>query len=330
MKNWWIRFGCFMIGYNYSILKNCSEVSAKAVKRYTSAVLIVCLLWSFIGFTFTSRYLQGGIIGSLFGAIIFISVIVQIERQIILSINPSLLLYASRGVIAAMMALIGAIIIDQIIFKEDIELEKITFIEDRVTKALGPKTEVLRNQIDKLDTAILKKEIERSILIDDVSKNPTTKVFSSQPVLKSEKTTRRDSATNRDITVENTLPVTVTISSNVANPKISLITPLEETIKNLRKQKSEKDSLLLNIRPTLEKEISSKVGFLDELEVMYSLISRSGVALCVWLIWFFFLFGLEMLVLLSKANEKETDYEKVIKHHMQLQLKKLDLFAKMS
>jgi len=105
---------------------------------------------------------------------------------------------------------------------------------------------------------------------------------------------------------------------------------LDETIKNLRIQKTEKENALLNIRPQLEKEISSKVGFLDELEVMYSLITRSGVALSIWLIWFFFLLGLEMFVLISKVNEKENDYEKTVKHHMNLQMKKLDLFAKMS
>ncbi len=330
MKNWWIRFGCFMTGYNYGIVRNSSEVSAKAVKRYTSAILIVCILWSFIGYTFTHRYVHGGIWGSLLGAIIFVVIIIQIERQIILSINPTKWLYIFRGIIAMMMAIIGAVIIDQIIFKEDIDLEKITFIEARVKKALGPKTEELHNQINNLDTAIYKKEIERANLISDVSKNPTTTVYATQSTIKTEKNTTIDPTTNNPVTTEKSVPVTVTTSSNVANPKISLIAPLEETIKNLRLQKAEKENALLNIRPVLEKEISSKVGFLDELEVMYSLITRSGVALSIWLIWFLFLLGLEMLVLISKVNEKENDYEKTVKHHMDLQTKKLELFAKMS
>jgi len=154
MKNWWIRFGCFLTGYNYGIVRNSSEVSAKAVKRYTSALMIVCILWSFIGYSFINRYVHGGTWGSLIGASLFVIIIIQIERQIILSINPTKWLYIFRGVIAIMMAIIGAIIIDQIIFKEDIDLEKITFIEARVKKALVPKTEELRNQIANLDTAV--------------------------------------------------------------------------------------------------------------------------------------------------------------------------------
>ena len=75
MNNWWIRFGCFLTGYNYAIVRNSSEVAAKAVKRYTSALLIVCLLWSFIGYSFAERYLESVLIGSIVGAIIAVVII---------------------------------------------------------------------------------------------------------------------------------------------------------------------------------------------------------------------------------------------------------------
>ena len=61
---------------------------------------------------------------------------------------------------------------------------------------------------------------------------------------------------------------------------------------------------------------------------MYSLITRSNVALAVWLIWFFFLLGLEMLVLISKVNEKENDHGRNVKHHMELQPRKLEVFLR--
>jgi hypothetical protein len=328
MRNWWIRFGCFLTGYNYGIVRGSSEIAAKAVKRYTAALVIVCILWSFIGYTFTKRYLHGGMWGSLAGASVFVIIIIQIERQIILSMTPSRWLYISRGIIAMMMAIIGAVIIDQIIFKEDIELEKITFIEARVKKALPPKTEELKAQIAALDTAIQKKENERLALIDDLEKHPTIKSFTviSTPTLVKKETVDTAGKKTSSEHLENASSKTV---MDVINPKQGLVVPLEQNILDLRSQKSLKETALLNIRPKLEQEISSKVGFLDELEVMYSLITRSNVALCVWLIWFFFLLGLEMLVLISKANEKENDYERTVKHHMALQMRKLDLFNKM-
>lgn len=329
MRNWWIKFGCFLTGYNYSIVNASSEVAAKAVKRYTSAMVIVCIIWAFIGFVFTDRYLHGGVFGSIAGSVVLMVIIIQIERQIILSINPSKWLYFSRGIIASMMAIIGAIIIDQIIFKEDIELEKITFIEERVKKALPPKTEELRNLIAKLDTAISVKEAERATLINDVEKNPTSKVISTQATSFIDRKTTIDSITGKPTTSEITRPSIIATTSNVPNPKIALIAPLEQTISDLRVQKGQKETELINVRPALEKEIKSKVGFLDELEVMYSLITRSNVAMIVWFIWFFFLFGLELLVLISKINEKENDYEKTVKHHMAMQMRKLEVFSKM-
>ncbi|MFD2514192.1 DUF4407 domain-containing protein [Pontibacter locisalis] len=327
MRNLWMRFGCFLTGYNYGIVRNSSEVAAKAVKRYTSALLIVCIIWSFIGYSFTERYLEGGLWESIAGAVIAIIIIIQIERQIILSINPSRWLYFSRGLIATMMALIGAVIVDQIIFKQDIELEKVTFIENRVKTALPPKTAELRNQIAALDSAITTKEEERLALIADVAKNPNIKSVSSNIIPTVVSQTEVDS-TGRTITkqrVQNAKSVTV---SDIPNPKASMIEPVQKNIDDLRKQKDQKETALLNIRQQVEKDISDKVGFLDELEIMHSLITRSNVALGIWALWFFFLLGLELLVLISKMNEKENDYEKTVKHHMDLQVRKLEALAR--
>jgi hypothetical protein len=58
MKDLWLKLGCFLTGYNYDILKTCSEVAAKSVKRYTAAMFIICIIWAFVGYTFTQRYLH--------------------------------------------------------------------------------------------------------------------------------------------------------------------------------------------------------------------------------------------------------------------------------
>lgn len=329
MRNLWVRFGCFLTGYNYRIVANSSEMAAKSVKRYTSAMLIVCVLWSFIGYTFTKRYIHAGPYGSIVGSLVLVFIIIQVERQIILTMDPSRWLYLSRGIIALTMAIIGAVIIDQIIFKEDIELEKITSIEERVRLALPPKTEELRNQIAALDTAIEKKEHDRTIISDDISKNPmitTTTTQSQQTKL----TSTKIDISGVKTTSEKLAPSITAINTKIPNPKIALLGPIDQTLTSLRAQKTIKENDLLNIRPKVEQEIRSKVGFLDELKVMYQLIKASGVALTVWLLWFLFLLGLEMLVLVSKINDKKNDYEETVMHQMNLQMKKLSLMAKLA
>lgn len=328
MRNWWIRFGCFLTGYNYNIVRQSNEVAAKAVKRYTSAVLIVCIIWSFIGYTFTQRYLHGNLVASIAGAVILVTIIIQIERQIILSINPGKWLYLSRGVIAVMMAIIGTIIIDQIIFKEDIELEKVTFIQNRVDSALRRKTAEIRAQITDLDSSLATKERERERLLIDLRKNPTIPSTTTTVVPQTKTQTFIDSNTNKPTSIQVTIPRTIVIQSNVENPNKARVDLLNEDINQLHNQRSEKQNGIHTAREILEKEIREKVGFLDELEVMFKLITHLKVALAVWLIWFLFLFGLELLVLISKINEKENDYDKTIVHQMTLQNKRLDALAR--
>jgi hypothetical protein len=329
MRNWWIRFGCFLTGYNYNIIRNSSEVAAKAVKRYTAAMLIVCILWAFIGYTFSQRYLEASLIGSIAGGALAVIIIVQIERQIILSMNPNRGLFIFRGFLALMMSLIGAVIIDQIILKQDIELEKIQYISKKVDDLLPSKTNELKNQIGALDSTIKNKETERQTLIEDVSNKPLIKNVSSQTQQVPIVTTKPDSS---GVMITSTVlkPSTTILISNSANPKQALIAPLDTVIAEMRNQKAEKDNALLNVRPQLEKEIKNKTGFLDELKVMYSLISNSAVALGFWLLWVFFLLFIEMLVLFSKIGDKADDYTKTVLNQMSLHMRKLDVLEKIA
>jgi hypothetical protein len=329
MHNWWIRFGCFLTGYNYNIVNASSEVAAKAVKRYTSALLIVGTVWAFVGYMFTSRYLHGGQWGSIAGAVIMVLIIIQVERQIILTVTPSKWLYIFRGLIAVMMAILGAIIIDQIIFKEDIELEQVSLIDEKVNKILPAKTADLRQQIIALDSTILAKESERLALMNDISRNPTIQSVTTQTVPLTVTNSVTDSLKNTRTTGHVVNANSRTVSS-IPNPKMNFIQPLDLQIDGLRKRKANLDSNLLALRPMVEKEIKEKVGFLDELKVMYKLISESNIALVVWFLWFFFLLGLEMFVLISKTSEKKNDYEETVLHQMNIQMKKLKLLENAS
>lgn len=322
MRNLWIKFGCFLTGYNYPIVMSSSEVAVKAVKRYTSALIIVSIIWAFVGFMFTNRYLHGSTWGSVAGAAIMVIIIIQVERQIILSVTPSKWLYIFRGLIAVMMAILGAIIIDQIIFKEDIELEQVSLIDEKVNKILPLKTADLRSQIMNMDSTINAKEQERLALMTDISQHPTIQSVTTQslPVTVNKTVTDSLKQTTTTGSVVNANSRTV---SSIPNPKMSLIQPLDAQINDLRGRKASLDSNLLALRPMVEKDIRSKVGFLDELKVMYKLISESRIALTVWLLWFFFLLGLEMFVLISKTSEKQNDYEATVLHHMNIQMKRL-------
>lgn len=326
MKDLWVRFGCFLTGYNYNILQGCSEAAFKAVKKYTAAMLIVCILWFFIGFTFAQRYLGSAIGGSVAAGIIAIIIIVQVEKQIILSIHPGKLLLIFRFCLAFMMSILGAVIIDQILLEKDIELEKVSYNSKRVDSILPSKTAELRSQIMALDTTINNKEEEKKRYIDDISNHPTIPVISTQ----AQSTLvpgKVKGLSGKDSTVYDRHNTNIVTRSNLPNPKIALLQPIDSAIGAMRQQKAKKENDLLHIRPELERELKEKTGFLDELKVMVQLISGSYVALCFWLLWILFFLFIEMLVLFSKMGDKSSDYEKSVLHHMNLRMRRLDLLA---
>lgn len=327
MKHLWIRFGCFMTGYNYNILQRCSEAAFKAVKKYTAAMLIVCILWFCIGFTFAHRYLSLSIPGCTLAGILSTVIIVQVERQIVLTINPGRILLIFRGCLAVMMSILGAVIIDQILFEKDIEIEKMTYVSEKVDKILPSKNEELRRQIAALDTTINKKEKEKADYIADISMHPTTKVTTTQTATK-KIPVQTITAAGKDTTIWRTTSDYTVGTTQVPNPKIVLLASLDSIIGNMRDQKAEKENQLLHMRPDLEKEMKEKTGFLDELTIMKRMLSASYVALGFWLLWIFFFLFIEMLVLFSKMGDTSNDYEKVVLHHMNLQMRRLEVLGR--
>ncbi len=315
MKDWWVKFGCFLTGYNYQIVRNSSEVTAKAVKKYLSALLIISGVWGFIGFSFTERYLKAGTVGSIIGAILLIILVIQIERQIILSVGKNWWASGFRILIGLVMAILGSVIIDQIIFKDDVEKERISTIQEEVNRLLPIKTRELKNQIGQIDSMILIKEVERNQVSNEVSLRPTISMPSS--------TGRYE----RDSTGKMVLIGQDVTNSSAPNPKAGMIPQINEQLQLLQQAKTEKENMIINMQGVIEEELKSKIGFLDEINTLFSIIWRSPVALFVWFLWFTFFLAIELFVLVTKLFDTVNDYDKTITHQMAVRLRMLEELA---
>lgn len=320
----WLKIGCFVTGYNYSILKNCSEVAKKTVKKYTAAMVIMCLLWGLIGYSFANRYLHSSSLASVASALLFMLVIIQIERQVIMQTIKNNSLQLFRAVIAIMMALIGSLIIDQIIFKDDIELEKEQFINNKVEKIYPARAAIRQKQITQLRVQLLAKDSQRTALGKDIQANPTITIVTvtSNPV--PVKTTIDDSSHTQKIQYINKPTIT---NSQIPNPNSALIAPLDSQINSLQRLILAQGDSLANLRVSIQRLLQEKTGFLDELNIMFSLLSQSTPALMVYLVWFILLLGLECFVLMNKRHEKTTDYDAMILHQMEIHLRKLEILS---
>ncbi len=327
MRNVWIKIGCFLTGYNYSILRNCSEVSKKTVKRYTAAMIIMCMLWGLIGYSFANRYLHATLETSLGCSLLFVIIIIQIERQIIMQTHKNNYLQIFRGVIAVMMALIGSIIIDQIIFKDDIELEKEQFINNKVERIYPDRAGIRQKQIDQLKKQLVEKDSQRTALNNNIQNTPFIKVTNIQGNLVPETYYVQDPATGNPIPKIKYVNRPTMSSTQTTNPSIALIAPLDSQINSLQRMILAQGDSLSNLRVSIERTLKEKTGFLDELNIMFSLLGRSTPALIVYIIWFLLLLGLELFILMNKRHEKPTDYDAMIGHQMEMHVKKLNILS---
>lgn len=314
IKGVWLKFGCFLTGYNYQIILNSSEASAKFVKKTLSAFLIISILWGFIGYSFGQRYAHLNNFGSSILSFIMIIIVIQVERQITMTMHKNNWAVGFRIAIGIVMAIIGSIILDQIIFKDDIEKKNISLIQDEVNRILPKSSLETDAQIRQLDTLIATKDFERANLIANINANPFITAIDNS------KTTTYDTSSKRT-------SFTQTIKQ-VQNPKINLIPAIDEQLKQLQNQRIEKQNYKINIGKQLEKEIKAKRGFLDELMVLKKILAEDKTALFVWILLFVFFLSLELFVLVNKLSDNKLDYDKIISHQVDTKIKMLENLGK--
>ena len=310
-------------------MKHCSEASKKTVKKYTAAILIVMILWAIIGYLFSTNYIRLNYLGASITALIMVLFIVQIERQIILGSKNAFAKWF-RVIIGLVMAILGSVIIDQIVFSEDIEKHKILSVEEEVEDLLPKRTKELNYQKAQLDSLIAIKEEERALLIEEITNKPTiqmpsqsrSKIATKVPIVE---TINGEQVTNYKDTIVTQSSYTTT---SIPNPKGDMIPQLNVQIDTLRSKHAKISQALINTRDNVRNELMGTKGFLDELEMMVKLLLSSPVSLVVWCLWFLFFLAIELFVLVSKYGDKANDYDKLIQHQLKVRMKSLDELVK--
>lgn len=311
---WWIKVGCFLTGWNSKILSQCSEASYKHLKKYTAALLILIILWGFTGFCFAQRYVGAPLYGCILSALIFVIIVIQIERQIILTVGTNRWGACFRFFIAVIMSILGSAILDQIIFGDDIK-KKMVEINDRlVQEQLPMRLNVIDTRLNELQTEIDSLDRVNMILNEEIAKNPNPKVTSTSTTYRQEK--QEDGSYKR-------IPETTVTTVPMPNPRIKQVEANNSNLEKLRKQQEEFTEKKLSVENDLRKELSSNTGFLEELRAMIEIISTRLEALIFYIIIFSFLISLELFVVTSKLGDKKCDYDMIVEH--QLDIKKAAL-----
>jgi hypothetical protein len=302
--NWWIKLGCKLTGWSSEVLSQCSEASRCQLNKYTSALLILILIWGITGFCFAQRYIGLPVWACGFVSLFFITIVVMIERQIILANSRTTVMLVFRSVIALIMAIVGSTIFDQTMFGKDIDKQMSNTIEEQVVelthqrvRIIDEKLASLRMEIDSIDrlNAALQADINVHPFVTQTSvTNSQSKILMPDGTLE---------------TVNNPSKTT----TQVANPKQAILEANNNTVKGLRDQEQNWTQKKQNVEEDVRKECKESVGFLEELEAMWTIITTRPLAGAFYAVFFALLMSLELFVVLSKMFDTECDYETAIR-----------------
>lgn len=303
LKDVWVKLGCFLTGYSYTLIRNSSETSRKTVKKFLSAIILVGTVWSAVGYLFAERYFDANKFQAIVSGFLMFILVIQIERQIILTTSLSFWGKASRVLLGLLMAIIGATVIDQIMFKDDVERYKRDNADNVIEERIATQRESLNNRILDVQSVIDNLSEERDILLKEATARPYINTYVVNKV------TEKDSS---GATLNETRDV---VTNQVENPKFQLAASKDEQILKREEQKNDLQNSLATLRADqLEELMLESDGFLTELEYLFEILRSRGIALAFYLLWFLLLVLIELLVLITKNGTGSTDYERLIQH----------------
>lgn len=106
---------------------------------------------------------------------------------------------------------------------------------------------------------------------------------------------------------------TVVSTSEVPNPKQEVIEGNNKKLAQLAQQEQVWSEKKQSVEEDTRVECKENVGFLEELEAMWTIITTRKLAGAFYAVFFFLLMSLELFVVVSKMVDKECDYEAAIK-----------------
>lgn len=315
------RFGCFLIGWDMNILKECGEASYRQFRKLLSAICIMMILWGTIGYCFADRYINiESCALKISIALVFMLIVLCVERVIILTVGKARLMSFMRVLLALCMAVLGSCIFDQIIFRNDIQQAIQEHREDVIGETITKRLSIydsdiqrITQEMDSLSNAII-------LLNEELQKRPVikgTNVSTQEQIVGVDENGNPQKVRTQTVnTVTLANPLAEQLKAN--NDQIQIYsTQLEQ----LRQDKKE-------VAETVRVEVSQRApGFIEELEATLKVVSQSPVSLAFYIILFCFLTFLELFVLTIKMGENKCDYELIVENQLNLKKKLMEQTA---
>jgi hypothetical protein len=261
-----LKIYSIIIGENPKYTATFQPASKRKIALYANCLIVPVILWFINGYLLVSNVLEGSVFSAILTAFIAAFIIFLIERAIVMS-NGSKPIFWFRIFLGIIVASLGSISLDEVIFKHDID-----------------------NQVAYYKQAEVDSAVQKSIV--------NQKGFEWNQSLKDAKGEADGTAGSHQKQVGKIALLKMNVADkqqtdyNTENNKLASLTSSVDTAKAHAKTKAEADfngnALLVRIR------------------AMFDLIAKDKFMLGVYILFTLFLFCLEFLVVLIKIGSKNS------------------------
>jgi hypothetical protein len=138
-----LKFWSFLIGKDWQTVKTYRKSSQDKIKLFGSILLIPVVLWGLNGYLMSREIFESGLGSSILVGLVLSFIIYLIERSILLAqSNP--VINRLRILLGLIVAILGSLTMDEVIFKNDIDNMMQTY-----------KVEIVDEETQKWDTLYL-------------------------------------------------------------------------------------------------------------------------------------------------------------------------------
>lgn len=281
-----LKIYSLIIGENPKYTATFQPASKRKVALYANCLIVPVILWFINGYLLVSKVLEGSIFSAILTAFIAAFIIFLIERAIVMS-NGSKPIFWFRIFLGFIVASLGSISLDEVIFKHDIDNQVAYYKQSEIDSSVHKVEMDFQNQIASQLALVRQKGYDWNHSLNDAVSEADGTGGSHQRQV------------GKITMLKMNVAAKLEADYNTENIKLASLISTAETAKGNAKAKAEDDfngnALLIRIR------------------AMFDLIAGDSFMLGVYILFTLFLFCLEFLVVLIKVGSKNSideDFEK--------------------
>lgn len=291
-----LKLNCKIIGEQYEYVKHYQPGSKRKVSLYASCIMIPVILWFINSFLLISNVLNGSFFIALITALIAASIIFLIERVIIMS-NGSQPIFWFRILLGFIVATLGSISFDEVIFKHDIDNQVSTYKNSSIENAGNEIEKQYQNKINVQQNVVNDARLLWSQSLNEAKKEADGTGGSRQKNVGkiAEFKMKIANMNEADYIIENNKLNAILSSASVAKSEAQIKAAAD----------FKESALLLRIK------------------AMFELISQNRYMAAVYILFSLLLFCLEFIVVLIKTSSKnsidedlEKEREKILRYRI--------------